>query len=191
MKKVVRKITGQAGTLLLALTIVASLAGVVAAHGGDTDVIHSCVKKDEIRIVGAGETCKDKETALDWNKTGPVGPAGDDGEDGEDGAPGADGEDGAPGADGEDGAPGADGEDGAPGADGEDGAPGADGTNGAKGDKGDKGDKGEPGASGTSGYHEHSACLNNEKIQVIGHPSTVTECKDTNWITVVILVKNH
>jgi hypothetical protein len=148
MKKVVRKITGQAGTLLLALTIVASLAGVVAAHGGDTDAIHSCVKKNEIRIVGAGENCKDKETALDWNKTGPAG------------------------------------------ADGEDGTNGTNGTDGAKGDKGDKGDKGETGASGTSGYHEHTACLNNnEKIQVLGHPSSETAC--TGSISVVILVKNH
>jgi hypothetical protein len=68
-----------------------------SAHGGDTSLIHACVKDNNggIHIVGADEQCKNNETALDWNQTGsqgatgPQGPAGPIGPQGEPGPAGS------------------------------------------------------------------------------------------------------
>jgi len=48
---------------------------VVLAHGGDTALIHGCVKSSngDIRIIRANATCSSNETALDWNIQGPPG----------------------------------------------------------------------------------------------------------------------
>ena len=45
-------------------------AALVYAHGGDVNLIHSCVKNSSgsIRIVGVSDTCNANETALDWNQ---------------------------------------------------------------------------------------------------------------------------
>lgn len=42
------------------------------AHGGDTNLIHSCVKNSNgsIRIVGPNDACGSNETALDWSRNG-------------------------------------------------------------------------------------------------------------------------
>lgn len=49
----------------------------VSAHGGDTSLVHSCVKSDgTIRIVAASAACRNNERALDWSITGPQGPQG-------------------------------------------------------------------------------------------------------------------
>jgi hypothetical protein len=51
----------------------------IHAHGGDTSRIHGCVdnRTGALRIVGATQNCtSSKETALDWNITGPTGPQG-------------------------------------------------------------------------------------------------------------------
>lgn len=47
----------------------------VFAHGGDTNLIHACVRGNtllpsaaNIRIVGANDNCNNNETALDWAK---------------------------------------------------------------------------------------------------------------------------
>lgn len=47
----------------------------VLAHGGDTSLIHACVRNNlpnlpNIRIVGANTNCGPNETALDWNIQG-------------------------------------------------------------------------------------------------------------------------
>lgn len=41
------------------------------AHGGDTNLIHACVKTSNgaITIVGANDTCASNETPLDWSQT--------------------------------------------------------------------------------------------------------------------------
>ncbi len=58
--------------------------GMALAHGGDPSTIHSCVdnKDGKTRIVGApgfgdpNQGCKNSETPIDWNQTGPPGPPG-------------------------------------------------------------------------------------------------------------------
>lgn len=74
--------------LLLILMIGALLptaVQIIRAHGGDTSLIHGCVKTNNgsIRIVGANNSCGNGETALDWNIQGPAGSPGPSG------APGA------------------------------------------------------------------------------------------------------
>jgi hypothetical protein len=92
--------TAQRGTLIVLVVVLATslTAWSVSAHGGDTTLIHACVRVanpnndddgDEaehadkakarlgsIRIVEANEDCKKNEVALDWNIQGPPGPAG-------------------------------------------------------------------------------------------------------------------
>jgi uncharacterized protein YjbI with pentapeptide repeats len=65
--------------LLLVFTFLAGsfatlLIPVVIAHGGDTNLIHGCVRNNGllagfVRIVGANTNCNGNETALDWPKT--------------------------------------------------------------------------------------------------------------------------
>jgi len=58
--------------LLLAVCVLGTPT-VLNAHGGDTSLIHACVKKigGALRIIAASGTCKKNETALDWNISGP------------------------------------------------------------------------------------------------------------------------
>jgi hypothetical protein len=53
-------------------------AGLVIGHGGDTALVHGCVdsKSGTLRVIAASGVCKNNETPLDWNITGPVGPIG-------------------------------------------------------------------------------------------------------------------
>lgn len=50
----------------------------IYAHGGDTSLIHACIKSNNgsVRIIGANDTCGNGETSLDWSIQGPPGPAG-------------------------------------------------------------------------------------------------------------------
>lgn len=67
----------------------AGTATLVGAHPGapSSGVIHACVTSlppgprnlNVPRIVGASDTCRSGETALDWNIQGPTGPKGDSG----------------------------------------------------------------------------------------------------------------
>lgn len=43
----------------------------VKAHGGDTSLIHACVRTNNgtIRIVGANEACQNNESPLDWSQS--------------------------------------------------------------------------------------------------------------------------
>jgi hypothetical protein len=79
----------------MTLVLAGAAVTLVSAHGGDATKIHSCVNDSSggIKIVGASDTCKTGETALDWNQQGPqgeVGPRGPQGEQGPRGIPGAD-----------------------------------------------------------------------------------------------------
>ena len=67
------------------------LLGAVASTpaSAQTDVIHACVSgKGDVRIVGAAEPCKTKETRAFWNVTGPKGDPGPKGDKGDRGDPG-------------------------------------------------------------------------------------------------------
>ena len=61
-------------TVSVAMAVVGLLslgtAALVYAHGGDANLIHSCVKNSNgsIRIVGDNDVCNNNETALDWNQ---------------------------------------------------------------------------------------------------------------------------
>jgi hypothetical protein len=57
-------------------TVIALGTTFVLAHGGDTNLVHACVRNNtilpgaaNIRIVGANTNCNSNETALDWPKT--------------------------------------------------------------------------------------------------------------------------
>ena len=65
-----------AATLVMVIVLVGATAAL--AHGGDLNLIHACVKNDNggLRIVGANDSCKNNETALDWGIVGPAGPQG-------------------------------------------------------------------------------------------------------------------
>jgi hypothetical protein len=68
---------------LFALTVV---GGVALAQN---DIIEACVKDNgEMRIVDTAEDCKDNETSLSWNVTGPTGLQGPQGPEGPAGPPG-------------------------------------------------------------------------------------------------------
>jgi len=72
----------------------------VAAQGS---VIRACVSRDgQVRIVGAGETCRPNETLMTWNAVGPTGATGPTGPTGPAGPAGPTGPEGAPGRDGRD-----------------------------------------------------------------------------------------
>jgi hypothetical protein len=64
------------GAATIALVGVPTAAAI--AHGGDTTLIHACVKNSNgsIRIVSATTNCVSGETALDWRIQGEPGPAG-------------------------------------------------------------------------------------------------------------------
>jgi hypothetical protein len=66
------------GTTGVFLVFVGALLSVgvwtmVYAHGGDPNLIHSCVnnKSGEIKIIDASETCSKNWSPLDWNKQAP------------------------------------------------------------------------------------------------------------------------
>ena len=85
------------------LAIVASLlcglfgGALATAYASTTGIIHACVKDGQLRILGANQTCKPKETALDWNSMGPQGAKGDPGPKGDLGPKGDPGPQGVPG----------------------------------------------------------------------------------------------
>jgi hypothetical protein len=65
------------GTLVGVISLGLGLAALTPpayGHGGDTSLIHACVKKSNgaLRIIAPSGTCKKIETALDWNVSGPA-----------------------------------------------------------------------------------------------------------------------
>ena len=53
----------------LAAAMIVSMSPLAGAHGGDADKVHACVvsSSGSLRIVGAGESCRNGETSLDWS----------------------------------------------------------------------------------------------------------------------------
>jgi hypothetical protein len=80
---------------IAAVAVIAGAVTIVSAHPGPVapGVIHSCVNNSSgtIKIVSAATTCKNNETAVDWNAQGAPGADGEDGEDGTDGTDGVSG----------------------------------------------------------------------------------------------------
>jgi hypothetical protein len=105
------------------------------AHGGDTTLIHSCVKTSNgsVRIVSATTSCAAGETPLDWRIQGDPGPAGPAGPQGATGPQGPQGDPGAQGPQGATGPQGPQGVQGDPGAQGPQGATGPQGPQGPPG----------------------------------------------------------
>jgi hypothetical protein len=70
--------------LIVALTLVAAGGAAYATIPGSDGVISGCrdVKTGALRVIDAeaGATCMAKESALNWNQTGPQGPQGEAGE---------------------------------------------------------------------------------------------------------------
>ena len=74
------------------------VATLASAQGDDGDQIHACVNNNgTLRVVHAGEPCKNQEWRLDWNIQGPAGPQGDPGPQGPAGPQGDPGPQGPPG----------------------------------------------------------------------------------------------
>lgn len=113
----------------------------VAAHGGNTNLVHACVKNSNlaVRIVAPNASCASGETAKHWHITGPRGPTGLTGPQGPAGADGTDGVHGAPG------------EVGPRGSAGPVGSAGPQGPQGVAGPTGPEGPIGEVGATGPQG----------------------------------------
>ena len=91
-----------------------------AAYGAIPDnqgVVHACYNTTNgaVRVVNGSSDCRNDESPLTWNQTGPQGATGTQGPPGPAGAPGAAGPPGSPGPQGADGAPGAAGPAGPPG----------------------------------------------------------------------------
>lgn len=100
-----RRFTG-VGTGMIVGAAFATIVG-VGAHGGDVTKIHACVDAaGNIKIVGASATCKQHETAVDWNIQGVKGDKGDQGVPGAKGDPGVKGDKGDMGLTGAKGDPG-------------------------------------------------------------------------------------
>ena len=56
----------------LAAAMIVSMSALAGAHGGDAGKVHACVVSSSgtLRIVGAGESCRNGETPLDWSVGG-------------------------------------------------------------------------------------------------------------------------
>jgi collagen triple helix repeat protein len=95
-------------SLVLIATVLSTLFGgaLATAYAGTTGIIHACVKDGQLRILNANQTCKAKETPLDWNISGPQGLKGDKGDPGQQGPQGIPGLQGDKGDTGPQGAPG-------------------------------------------------------------------------------------
>lgn len=121
--------------LILGAVLATLVVERLGAHGGDSSLVHGCIR-DEIGLVvviGENEDCPTNWTARDWEIQGPVGPPG------QAGSPGPEGATGPAGAEGKDGSPGPEGTTGPTGAEGKAGPQGPQGLTGAKGDPGPAG----------------------------------------------------
>jgi len=161
-----RLTTSLAGAGLIAI----GLGGLAVAGGIAPDangVIHGChnLTNGALRVVAAGDACKNSEEALSWNQQGVPGPTGNPGPTGAQGPVGAQG---LSGADGRDGSDGADGTAGAPGATGPAGPAGADGQAGPAGPAGPAGAVAPPPSDpyDTGETSSFSLELNGRSIQV-------------------------
>lgn len=91
-----------------AAALISSSVAIAVAANPYTDaqgMYHGCVNASsgQLRVLAAGETCKNGETAIDWSQTGPPGPQGIQGEKGDRGPQGDKGDPGVQGAQGQQG----------------------------------------------------------------------------------------
>lgn len=146
------------GALLIVLGILlgTGATALVSADGGDTTLIHACVKTNNgsLRIIGANDVCDNNEVPLDWRiqgEPGPIGPQGPQGLQGEvglQGPQGLQGDTGPQGPEGPQGPQGLQGEVGFQGPQGLQGDTGPQGPQGLQGEVGPQGPKGDKGNNG-------------------------------------------
>src|SRR5579864_544252 len=139
--------------LVGAIAVAAGASLATAAISGSTAATTTIVACEQnqtgaLRIVADPSECKNSETPISWNTTGPAGPPGPPGNDGTNGTNGTNGVDGAPCLPS---IPACVGPPGPAGKDGADGAPGAAGPAGPPGPKGDTGSTGPAGPQGPQG----------------------------------------
>ncbi len=134
--------------LAMAALGLVSNGAVMTPVSAQSNTVSACAKDNSVRIVAAQETCKNNETRVSWNVSGPQGPAGPAGPAGPQGAMGPQG---FPGLTGATGAMGATGASGAVGPAGAIGPPGPSGAVGATGPQGPIGLTGPAGAQGPVG----------------------------------------
>ena len=142
--------------LAVIVPVVGAASWVWATEDGASATIHACVdrKNGQVRIVSAGEACRNSESAMQWNAEGPAGPRGPGGPAGPQGASGAagpHGDRGPAGPAGDPGTAGPQGESGPAGPQGETGPQGEPGPAGPKGDAGPAGPAGSQGDAGPAG----------------------------------------
>jgi hypothetical protein len=101
-------VSKKVGMLGIFMVIGLALGGVAFATIPDSNgVIHGCYKPNgDLSVIDTGDSCKQRETPLNWNQTGPQGAQGVQGEKGEKGDKGEPGAQGLPGNDGQPGGPG-------------------------------------------------------------------------------------
>ena len=176
--------------LAVIVPVIGAASWVWAGEDGSSATIHACVdrKNGQVRIVPAGESCRNSEAATQWNAEGPAGPAGprgDSGPAGKQGSAGPAGQSGDPGPAGPQGDPGAagpQGEVGPAGSQGEvgpagpSGAPGPAGPQGATGPAGPPGDAGPVGPAGTPGVSGWEQKTTFATLPANGVTSTVVRC---------------
>jgi len=140
--------------LLVTAVLLVAVTGIAYAVIPGTDgVISACMdKQGNLRVIDvqAGEACKNNETPLAWNQTGPQGPRGDTGPQGPKGDKG---DQGIQGPKGDQGDPGPKGDQGIQGIQGIQGLQGLKGDPGPKGDTGPQGPQGPQGLPGVAGLH--------------------------------------
>jgi hypothetical protein len=78
-----RMVTGKWPLLGIAAIVIVALAGAlvttqIGAHGGDPDLLHSCINNasGEVKIIGPNDACQKNWTAVDWSTSGAPGEAG-------------------------------------------------------------------------------------------------------------------
>lgn len=78
---------------LVVVTIILACV-LIYGHGGDTTLIHACVKNSggAVRIVGANDSCNSNETPIHWSIAGPPGAQGPQGVPGPPGPAGPEGQ---------------------------------------------------------------------------------------------------
>jgi hypothetical protein len=78
------RVSGRLGLFVVGLLVGAGAFGIASAIyasiPGPGEVINGCYKKNgDLRVLDSSAACKNDETALNWNRTGPTGPTGADG----------------------------------------------------------------------------------------------------------------
>lgn len=139
------------GLLVVAAGVAYTLPVTLTAQGPSGQIRACSGGNGQLRLIGAGDSCKNNETLAVWSITGPQGPPGNQGPRGPAGKDGAPGNQGPPGIAGDPGKPGVPGNQGPEGPAGDQGKPGPPGNRGADGPEGPPGSPGRDGKPGNVG----------------------------------------